>query len=93
MKILVECDCCQGGKRPFKTAEGHRVPCPYCKDIGKREKIVPHFSHQMTEWRSEIRCPCDEPRFYGVRNCENCGEEELQHPAGHFLDELLKECK
>jgi hypothetical protein len=28
-----------------------------------------------------------------VRECTTCGEEELEHPAGHFLDRLLRKCK
>ena len=92
MKVLVECTCCEGGKKPFKTAEGKVVKCPYCQDTGQRTKTVPHPSHDMGEWRSEIRCPGDEPRFYGVRSCKKCGEEELEHSAGHFLDGLLVEC-
>ena len=54
---------------------------------------MPHESHQMSKWRTEIRCPGDEPRFYGVRECLRCGEEELSHPAGHFLEGLLRECQ
>jgi len=53
-----------------------------------REKVI-HSSHEMTEWRTEIRCPCDTPRFYGVRSCKLCNGEELSHPAGHFVDEWL----
>ena len=49
-----------------------------------------HESHDMTEWRSEIRCPRDTPRFYSVRNCKKCGGEQLQHPAGKFMDGILK---
>ena len=90
--IEVECDCCLGGRRPFRTGEGNIVPCPYCKDTGKRKKNVPHPSHVMGEWSTEIRCPGSTPRFYGVRRCIKCGEEELSHPAGHFLSELLREC-
>ena len=92
MKILVECGCCRGGKRPFKNGEGKKVPCPYCDDTGKRAEYVPDPSHIMTEWRTEIRCPGSTPRFYGVRNCKNCGEEELKHPAGHFMEGLIGPC-
>jgi hypothetical protein len=49
MIVQVECECCQGGKRPFKTAEGHPVPCPYCKGKGTRDSRVPHPSHTMGE--------------------------------------------
>jgi hypothetical protein len=91
--IEVECDCCQGGRRPFTTGEGKRVPCPYCDDTGKRKKTVPDPTHKMGEWRTEIRCPANTERFYGVRECLNCGLEELSHPAGHFLSGLLKPCR
>jgi len=30
------------------------------------------------------------PRFYGVRKCEKCGAEQIQHPAGYFSDDELK---
>lgn len=90
---LIECGCCQGGKRPFCTAEGKRVPCPYCKDSGKQEKHVPHPTHKMSEWHTEVLAPCGEPRFYSVRECLACGEEEWQHAAGHFLHNLEMECR
>lgn len=53
-----------------------------------RDKEV-HSSHNMTEWRTEIRTPCNTSRFYGVRNCKECGGEQLSHPAGHFADKWL----
>ena len=90
---LVKCDCCNGGKKPFKTHEGNVVPCPSCNDTGKRKTTVPHPSHKMGKWHTEIRCPADTPRFYGVRECKKCGEEEMSHLAGHFLRELLSPCK
>lgn len=92
MVIQVECDCCKGGKKSFTTAEGLRRPCPYCRDRGTRDKHVPDPSHKMTEWRTEVRCPGSTPRFYGVRNCTECGEEELEHPAGHFMNDLESRC-
>lgn len=49
-----------------------------------------HESHVMTDWRTEIRCPGSTPRFYGVRNCKKCEGEQLQHPAGKFMDGSLK---
>ena len=67
--------------------------CPYCNDTGKKEIDVPDPTHKMSEWRTEVRCPCDTPRFYGVRECELCGEEEMKHPAGHFFNKLLRPCK
>lgn len=91
--MKVDCGCCNGGTKPFLTAEGHRIPCPYCKDTGKRDVRIPHESHNMGEWGTEVRCPGDEPRFYGVRTCLKCGKEELRHAAGHFLYELILPCK
>lgn len=87
-----KCKCCKGGTRPFKTGEGNIIPCPYCKDTGKREVKVPHPSHKMSKWRTEILAPAGTPRFYGVRNCKVCGEEEWSHPAGHFLHKLGYSC-
>ena len=92
MIIKVKCKACkETGK--MKTYEGREIDCVYCKGTTFRDKVVPHPSHKMSEWRTEIRCPGSEPRFYGVRDCENCGEEELEHAAGHFLEGLLAECK
>ena len=91
MKIPVDCNICKTTGK-LVNGEGGELRCPYCRGTGKREKIVPHPSHKMTIWRCEIRCPCDEPRFYGVRNCKLCGEEELEHPAGHFMNRLEEEC-
>lgn len=48
-----------------------------------------HQSHNMTEWRTEIRAPAGTPRFYSVRDCKACGGEESKHLAGHFIDEWL----
>lgn len=48
-----------------------------------------HPSHNMTEWRTEIRTPAETSRFYGVRSCKACGGEELKHSAGHFVDKWL----
>jgi hypothetical protein len=53
---------------------------------------IPHSSHSLTKWGSEVRSPAGEPRFYGVRRCRHCGADELKHPAGHFLDGLLGPC-
>lgn len=91
--VEVECNCCQGGRRPFRTGGGKRVPCPYCQDTGRRSKTVPDASHRMTKWRTEVRCPESTLRFYGVRNCSKCGEEEWSYPAGHFLNGLARACK
>ncbi len=80
--------------------EGNRHPCPYCsvlgsnqRGTGNRKKYVPHPSHRMTKWRTEILSPNGgEPRFYGVRECLSCGEEEWEHAAGHFLHSLGQPC-
>jgi hypothetical protein len=47
-------------------------------------------SHKMSKWHSEIRSPAGTPRFYGVRECKNCGFEQLEHAAGRFMDNELK---
>lgn len=46
----------------------------------------------MTGWTTEIRAPAGTPRFYGVRKCKLCGEEEMKHPAGHFMEGLEQPC-
>jgi len=89
-----DCDCCKGGTKTLLNGEGHPFTCPYCKGTGSQKVKMPHPSHKMTEWRTEILSPTGgEPRFYGVRNCELCGEEEWKHPAGHFLHRLSFPCK
>jgi hypothetical protein len=90
---IQECGCCKGGTKILLNGEGNPFTCPYCKGTGKREVKVPHPSHKMTEWRTEILVPCGTPRFYGVRNCDVCGDEEWSHPAGHFLHRLGFPCK
>jgi len=92
MKQSVPCNACKGGKRPLNYPEGGHLICPYCKDSGRREVDVPDITHKMSEWKTEVRCPADTPRFYAVRYCIRCGEEELKHPAGHFSGNLLKPC-
>jgi hypothetical protein len=53
-----------------------------------------HESHVMSKWRTEVRAPAGTPRFYKVRECENCGYEMAEHPAGKFMHYQLKEpCK
>jgi hypothetical protein len=47
----------------------------------------------MTKWETDIRAPAGTPRFYGVRRCRRCGEEEAKHPAGHFLGNLERKCR
>lgn len=47
-------------------------------------------THKMSKWHSEIRSPAGTPRFYGVRECKICGFEQMEHPAGRFMDEQLK---
>lgn len=56
----------------------------------KTWKEQPHVSHAMGEEFTDIRAPAGTPRFYGVRRCENCGAEQIQHPAGHFIDDELQ---
>lgn len=50
-----------------------------------------HESHNMTDWRSEVRAPVGTARFYNVRNCSKCGVEQSIHPAGRFKDYKLEE--
>lgn len=51
-------------------------------------------SHDMTDWRSEVRAPAGTERFYSVRNCVNCEYEMSEHPAGRFMDyQLKRECR
>ena len=50
-----------------------------------------HESHDMTDWYSEVKCPCDTSRFYKTRKCKNCEGEQYYHPAGRFIDPELKE--
>ena len=93
MKIKVKCPACLGGKRPMKYPEGGHCVCPYCKDTGKKEENVPDSSHKMSKWRSEVRCPDGVVVRPDIRECKICGNEEMKHPAGHFLDGLLGKCK
>ena len=62
------------------------------KSRARGRKRFPHPSHRMSKWEIEVRCPCSTPRFYRVRHCQRCGEEEAKHPAGHFYHTLLKKC-
>jgi len=67
-----------------------------CRKMGliKMKDLKIHESHQMTDFKSEIRCPCETSRFYAVRECKVCGAEEIKHPAGHFFDKELEcECR
>lgn len=87
------CDCCRGvGK--IKNGEDVPTACPYCRDTpGQRKIRKPHPSHKMSEWRSEIRCPGATERFYSVRDCSECGMEEMRHAAGHFMEKLQMQCQ
>lgn len=93
MKIKVKCTSCNGGKRKFCYPESRvEYNCPYCNGTGLKTEKVPHESHKMTRWRTDIRSPLGTPRFYRVRRCKVCHEEETRHPAGHFIEELEKPC-
>lgn len=48
--------------------------------------MKPHPTHPMGEWFSDVRCPGSTERFYDVRACTACGEEELRGNA-HILGE------
>ena len=92
MKIPIDCPACKTTGKLI-NGDGNDFECPYCRGTGKKEKTVPHPSHKMTAWRTQVRSPTGgEPRFYGVRNCKKCGEEELEHPAGHFMNRLEEVC-
>lgn len=52
----------------------------------------PHPSHRMSKWEVDVRAPAGTPRFYSVRQCVRCGEEEMKHAAGHFVDRLQQPC-
>jgi len=98
MKKKVKCGCTKSTSEYWKdgrlqTPEGLWIPCPYCEGTMEKTVDVAHPSHNLTQWATEIRCPGSEPRFYGVRHCTKCGREELQHPAGHFLNGLGEPCK
>lgn len=87
-----KCSCCKGKGSITKNSKGEPIPCAYCDGEGERDIVLPHPSHVLTKWRSEIRSPCGTARFYSVRNCSECGAEESQHPAGHFCG-LAYPCK
>lgn len=54
--------------------------------------VVPHESHEMTEWKSTILAPSGTERFYSIRHCKHCGYEEASGNA-HLMDyDLLKPC-
>lgn len=89
--VLVPCNCCKE-VGTILTGEGRPVPCSYCKGAKQREQKRPHPSHEMTDFKSEIRCPGSEPRFYSVRECKACGQEEMRHAAGHFMERLGYPC-
>jgi len=62
-------------------------------DYREKQKAKIHPSHKLGEEHCEIRCPGSTPRFYGVRVCELCGAEVIEHPAGLFIDDdLFYEC-
>lgn len=90
--IIRKCNCCKGSGK-ILTGEGNPVNCPYCK--GSRERIIKavHPSHKMGKSRTEILSPSGTPRFYSIRECKQCGKEEWQHAAGHFLHDLDLPCE
>ena len=52
-----------------------------------------HASHRMGDPFTDVRAPAGTQRFYGVRQCEGCGAEEIEHAAGQFTDDdLVKPC-
>lgn len=89
---IIKCKSCKGSGS-LKSYEHKPFPCPYCKGTGKRTIKVVDPSHRMSKWGSEIITPCGTPRFYAVRHCTKCGEEEWEHAAGHFFHRLLEPCK
>lgn len=91
-KETIDCSICETTGFIF-TPEKIKLECPCCRGRGKRQISVPHPSHKMTDWRTEILAPCGTPRFYGIRHCINCELEEWKHAAGHFLHNLDYPCK
>ena len=77
----------------FISPEGNELECAYCRGTKKITNKAVHPSHCMTVKRSEILAPNGTPRFYSIRNCENCQLEEWEHPAGHFFNGLEFPCK
>ena len=52
-----------------------------------------HMSHRMGRAFTDVRAPAGTPRFYSVRECQECGAEEIAHAAGQFTDDaLVKPC-
>ena len=52
-----------------------------------------HVSHRMGRPYPDVRAPAGTPRFYTVRQCRNCGAEEIEHAAGQITDDaLVKRC-
>jgi hypothetical protein len=85
------CRACKGGA--ITTPEGRQLVCHYCKGTLKIMVKAPHPSHKMTKEEGQVRSPTgNDPRLYGVRHCIHCKREELQHPAGHFLNGLDFPC-
>lgn len=89
---LILCGCCKG-KGKLLNYEKFEFTCPYCDGNGKRKVKIPHPSHKMSGWKEEILAPAGTPRFYAVRKCELCEEEEWKHSAGHFLHRLSYPCE
>lgn len=99
MKKTIPCHCTTSKNKAvfyngkLKTPEGNWINCPYCHGTKEKTIEIPHSSHKMSKWTTEIRCVSSEPRFYRVRSCKVCGLEELNHAAGHFLNGLTNECE
>jgi len=52
-----------------------------------------HASHRMGKPFTDVRAPAGTPRFYSVRECQDCGAEEIEHAAGQSTDDdLVKPC-
>lgn len=53
-----------------------------------------HKTHRMGKAYSDVRAPAGTPRFYSVRQCKDCGGEEIMHAAGQFTDDdLVQACR
>lgn len=52
-------------------------------------KRAVHKTHRMGKPFTDVRSPAGTPRFYGVRQCRDCGAEVIQHAAGQFTDDEL----
>ena len=87
--VIARCKSCKDGTT--KTYEGNKLPCPYCSGTMRVKRVKPHPSHKMSKWETTILAPSGTERFYRIRHCTKCHEEEWKG-NGHFLHGLGKPC-